>query len=534
MKSKMEKTADPQTGSRQPAQPPIKAPVEPRSESISRLNRDSEIDFYKGLVKLGKKEQITQEDRKEGELAQACLEDWKTVRIEMSKELADMRVDDRLQSIPLSEVDKRKYAERMARLALCTFIHESMEHDLGYARSTDDRALYLQVADTIINSESLFVHAHGESAKSFIKAYNDKLDTRLSAYNVLCRLDPIDAQQAIVENIGKAEHWAEFEMIEKVFSGDLYGPAQALEIIEKNIAPLDEETKEILAVPGPLYLNKTKNGVISLSPKVEPDVESIAYTLTMNMTPKQETDYGICILWRGSNLFATLIDRKRKIMVCAPIQNLYRGGKPEWGPFRERIKEALRGASNMKNKKWFILSDIHIETHSKLYWKPNRPEQTPASFGEPLSENTPADFLASLRTLKLNYDMRKTSAADTYKKLMDLSDRFGEYITIFEEIIRKIESRLNTPTSSQSNISTPLDKHNSSDLSLDNLTERAKVLLDDCESKRLPTQTILERLDRLKMDMNRISDEFFLVAPDLDGIVSEKLESESRERSESL
>jgi hypothetical protein len=113
--------------------------------------------------------------------------------------------------------------------------------------------------------------------------------------------------------------------------------AAVLEMLGK-VAPLDDETVELLAIPQKLFMLDE----LSFSSEPSRSAQGIGYTIFMrSLLPEDLPDYAIELFGRGSNVFCALVDKKRKVIVFDSISNMYVKEGGSWASFVANLKDAL-------------------------------------------------------------------------------------------------------------------------------------------------------------------------------------------------
>jgi hypothetical protein len=109
----------------------------------------------------------------------------------------------------------------------------------------------------------------------------------------------------------------------------------------KTLASAPKELAEVFAMPDSLFL-------VGDSPSLSSDTsKGIARVFGSLMTgqalPIDVPEYGIHISAHGSSLFCTLLDRKRKIIVCDSISGM-QSENASWDSFIRSVRGALAAA----------------------------------------------------------------------------------------------------------------------------------------------------------------------------------------------
>jgi hypothetical protein len=117
------------------------------------------------------------------------------------------------------------------------------------------------------------------------------------------------------------------------------------------IAPVGDELKELLRLPDKLFDVSLGAGV-SLSSRPFESAGDVANHLMFGTSlPSNPPYYGIHIGKKeeGGGEFCTFIDRRRKVIVYAPVRNTY-DEKSSWGSFESALKSALDTANHQKSE----------------------------------------------------------------------------------------------------------------------------------------------------------------------------------------
>ncbi len=111
------------------------------------------------------------------------------------------------------------------------------------------------------------------------------------------------------------------------------------------IAPLSPELASLLGLPERMFLIDAGGGSQpSLSSEPGKDAAGVAGHLLMGLDfPSSVPDFGIVVSSQGGNAFCTLLDKKRKIIVCSPVRNAF-AEEGSWVSFTADLKEALKQA----------------------------------------------------------------------------------------------------------------------------------------------------------------------------------------------
>lgn len=113
--------------------------------------------------------------------------------------------------------------------------------------------------------------------------------------------------------------------------------AEALEMM-KGLASAPKELSDALSMPDSLFL---VGDTPSLSSEPSKGIARVFGSLIMGgPLPHDVPDYGIHISQHGSSLFCTLLDRKRKIIVCDSISSGY-SENASWDSFIRSVDDAL-------------------------------------------------------------------------------------------------------------------------------------------------------------------------------------------------
>ncbi|MBD3210178.1 hypothetical protein GF318_02245 [Candidatus Micrarchaeota archaeon] len=114
-----------------------------------------------------------------------------------------------------------------------------------------------------------------------------------------------------------------------------------------NVAPVTEELSDALLMPDQLLL-------LGQGPSFSTEAETGAGRVASHFfygtpIPDRLPDYAVCISSRGSNIFATLVDRNRQIIVHENVSSMY-AEKGSWDSFIELISQAMEGAREMRKQ----------------------------------------------------------------------------------------------------------------------------------------------------------------------------------------
>ncbi|MBU0532596.1 hypothetical protein KKB44_03820 [Candidatus Micrarchaeota archaeon] len=135
-------------------------------------------------------------------------------------------------------------------------------------------------------------------------------------------------------------------LVEKKFPRKLN--ADECAALLSGIAPITPEISQLLQIPKTLYMLGNEPSFSSQQDRgINEIVKSLLYGSPM---PVVLPDYGIYISSRGSNVFCTLVDKKRKIIVHATINSMY-AKQGSWKSFQQTIQRALDTAKSYETKK---------------------------------------------------------------------------------------------------------------------------------------------------------------------------------------
>jgi len=124
----------------------------------------------------------------------------------------------------------------------------------------------------------------------------------------------------------------------------------------KSIAPLNGRLKELMGLPDQLY----RLSESSFSSKPDETAELVANHLLYG-DAHQDTfpNYGIHISSKGTNSFCTLVDKKRKIVVHANVNNAFSSGG-SWDKFQTGLMRTLAAVKKLEENNQdfrFVVSD---------------------------------------------------------------------------------------------------------------------------------------------------------------------------------
>jgi hypothetical protein len=108
---------------------------------------------------------------------------------------------------------------------------------------------------------------------------------------------------------------------------------------------MPRELETLLRIPDSLYM-KDEIGVKSYSSEPRKGIEAVASALALGAELPAEqdfADYGIDVRLRGSSIYCTFVDRKRKVVVSEAIRNI-NSGSGSWAPFMRMLKDSLETA----------------------------------------------------------------------------------------------------------------------------------------------------------------------------------------------
>ncbi|MFN7991178.1 MAG: hypothetical protein U0R44_03390 [Candidatus Micrarchaeia archaeon] len=120
--------------------------------------------------------------------------------------------------------------------------------------------------------------------------------------------------------------------------------AECLERLNK-IAPVDDGFIAMLGLPE----NLQRLGEDHFSTDPENGLYPVEGAINFGYPfPSSVPDFGILLSTKGSDLFCTLLDRKRKIIVSAPVRNA-NAASGSWSGFREALRAALSRAGELSS-----------------------------------------------------------------------------------------------------------------------------------------------------------------------------------------
>jgi hypothetical protein len=118
-----------------------------------------------------------------------------------------------------------------------------------------------------------------------------------------------------------------------------------------HIAPVSERLARLLELPEMLYLLSDSPSFSSSKNMGESAGRVATHLIFATPMPDKLAGYGLHIDSRGSNVFCTLVDKKRKIIVHATVNSAFsKTGKGDWRNFQFALKCALATAKNYKTQ----------------------------------------------------------------------------------------------------------------------------------------------------------------------------------------
>jgi hypothetical protein len=121
-------------------------------------------------------------------------------------------------------------------------------------------------------------------------------------------------------------------------------PEACIMILEL-IAPMSERTQELLSLPGKMHTVSVSGSTSLSSDPYKSAAPLSGFMLYGSPLPTHLPEYGIHITQSGSNAFAILIDKRRKIIVCESVRSMY-ADEGSWAAFASSIRTA-EGAAAM-------------------------------------------------------------------------------------------------------------------------------------------------------------------------------------------
>ncbi|MEW6035400.1 MAG: hypothetical protein AB1529_02195 [Candidatus Micrarchaeota archaeon] len=115
---------------------------------------------------------------------------------------------------------------------------------------------------------------------------------------------------------------------------------------------MPRELEPLLRIPDSLYL-KDGVGVQSYSSEPRKGIESVASALALGATLPPEEDfaeYGIDVRRRGSSIYCTFVDKKRKVVVSEAIRSIH-SGSGSWEPFLRMLKDSLETVKALEKER---------------------------------------------------------------------------------------------------------------------------------------------------------------------------------------
>ncbi|MEW6722712.1 MAG: hypothetical protein AB1324_05610 [Candidatus Micrarchaeota archaeon] len=105
------------------------------------------------------------------------------------------------------------------------------------------------------------------------------------------------------------------------------------------IAPVSQDVLGLLGLPQEIYL--VSPAPASFSTDSGKTIAGVASALMFDSAlPSDMPEYGVHISPQGSNVFCTLVDKKRKIIVCESISNMY-APNGSFVAFSDSVRDAL-------------------------------------------------------------------------------------------------------------------------------------------------------------------------------------------------
>lgn len=115
----------------------------------------------------------------------------------------------------------------------------------------------------------------------------------------------------------------------------------------KALGPMDESLIQMMEIPPQLNALETESGS-SFSSDKKRGIENVPDLLYLHADlPKELPDYGILVSSRGSSIFCTLLDTKRKIIVSESVRNLH-GSGGDWSGFQSSLQSAIARSKSMQ------------------------------------------------------------------------------------------------------------------------------------------------------------------------------------------
>ena len=106
-----------------------------------------------------------------------------------------------------------------------------------------------------------------------------------------------------------------------------------------DMGPVSKELATLLRIPDKIYM--LGGDPPSFSSQPDKDAARIAgYLLLPTLKPKDAPEYALHIRSRGSNVFCTFVDKKRKIIVHETVNSMY-ANEGSWEFFERALKEAI-------------------------------------------------------------------------------------------------------------------------------------------------------------------------------------------------
>jgi hypothetical protein len=113
----------------------------------------------------------------------------------------------------------------------------------------------------------------------------------------------------------------------------------------RRIGTISDKDAGLLNIPEKVYLIEGPAGSMpSISSDPEKGAAKVAGCILMDLPlPPDQPDFGIHFTSRGSSLYCTIVDKKRKVVVSEVISDGYTR-RVDWGDFIYSLQDAVVGA----------------------------------------------------------------------------------------------------------------------------------------------------------------------------------------------
>jgi hypothetical protein len=115
----------------------------------------------------------------------------------------------------------------------------------------------------------------------------------------------------------------------------------------KALAPMSDTLAAMLGIPPDIH----QRAASSFSTDSAKGIEMVPESLFLGLEfPNDIPDYGIVIHSRGSSIFCTLLDKKRKIIVSEAVGNLHSSGGGNWSSFQSSLQSAIARSKALQDE----------------------------------------------------------------------------------------------------------------------------------------------------------------------------------------